>query len=247
MKKKTIKIVIICISAFAIILIACFAVALLTHPPLIVHPDLRSNSSWISEDGRLLLSNDGETTSLTVYDENYENPKVYDTGSRGRVIYIFEYDESLDTQTENNKEVWSVNAAEDDYFKVDVNGKGITKEYNLTFNRIWGFDMSEYDVELERFSPAPDSGESGKTAISTPCEAVSIAIKAWSADDMYKHYDKIQPPYTVYYDKQNECWLVRSSYKSIKIFGWDAFPTDSYNAIIRKSDGEVLCYWTDAR
>ncbi len=252
MKKKTAKICLICISVFAIVMLAYFAVGLLTHPHLVISPDSRSNSSWISEDGRLLMitdyyDGDGASTALIVYDEYFENPKEYHVGSRGRIISVFEYDASSDSQTEYNKEVWSVNAAEDDYIKVDVKGKGITKANNITFNRIRGFDISEYSNELQRFSSAPDGEGPVISGVRTPCEAVSLAIKAWKTDELYQYGDKIYPPYTVLYDKQNECWLIRSSYKSINIFGWDAFPTDSYNAIIRESDGEVLCYWTDSR
>lgn len=114
----------------------------------------------------------------------------------------------------------------------------------MKFNRIRSFSLDEYSSEIELYALTYDD-ESVKVSAQTPCEAVKLAISAWESNKLL-YEDNILPPYTVLYDSQNECWLVKSSYRAINIFGKEAFPTDSYSAIIRKSDGKVLCSWVDS-
>lgn len=188
---------------------------------------------WISEDGEMYVYVDKENEVLLFTPDDSDIMQTYllDSVNNGRLIQYHDY-----PAEEPDSGEYSIKGGNDHRFEIDFQGSR-----TITFNRVYYFDIYEYAQYLE--SEADTIIEANKALLCDPHTAISNAKEAWKSPSVegLSEYS----PYHVYFDKQNGCWLVKTSYHCLNIFGKEYLQSKSANAIIRGSDGKVLGSWVN--
>ena len=91
------------------------------------------------------------------------------------------------------------------------------------------FSVNEFSEDIEKFSSNEVLGE-----VLTGKAAIQKAEKLWI--DLYGKDIVKEKPYKVYFDEENQAWLVNGSLP----YGYDGGVA---YVIIRKTDGKVLAVW----
>lgn len=188
---------------------------------------------WISEDGEMYVyvNKENEVLLFTPDDSDIMQTYLLDSVNNGRLIQYHDY-----LAEEPDGREYSIKGGNDHRFEIDFQGSR-----TITFNRVYYFDIYEYAQYLE--SEADNIIEANKALLCDPYTAISNAKEAWKSPSVegLSEYS----PYHVYFDKQNECWLVKTSYHCLNVFGKEYLQSKSANAIIRGSDGKVLGSWVN--
>ncbi len=191
------------------------------------------DSYWISEDGEMYVyvNKEKEVLLFAPDDSNIMQKYLLDSVKNGRLVF---YDDYPLEEPDGRK--YSIKSGNDHRFEIDFEGSRA-----IVFNRVYYFDIYEYTQYLE--GEADTIIEANKALLCDPCTAISNAKEAWKSPSVegLSEYS----PYHVYFDKQNVCWLVKTSYHCLNIFGKEYFQSKSANAIIRGSDGKVLGSWVN--
>lgn len=191
------------------------------------------DSYWVSEDGEMYVyaNKEKEVLLFAPDDSNITQKYLLDSVKNGRLVL---YDDYPSEEPDGRK--YSIKSGNDHRFEIDFEGSR-----KIVFNRVYYFDIYEYTQYLE--GEADTIIEANKALLCDPCTAISNAKEAWKSPSVegLSEYS----PYHVYFDKQNGCWLVKTSYHCLNIFGKEYFQSKSANAIIRGSDGKVLGSWVN--
>lgn len=96
---------------------------------------------------------------------------------------------------------------------------------------IKSFDVSDYQYFIENFSSEENLGN-----ISNAEDAVIKAENVWLK--IYGEHVKREKPYQVFYDAENEVWLIQGSLRPNMMGGVS-------NILIENDTGKVLAVWHD--
>ncbi len=188
---------------------------------------------WISEDGEMYVYVNKEKEVLLFAPDDSDITQTYllDSVKNGRLVRYHDY-----PSEDSDGREYSIKSGNDHRFEIDFEGSR-----TVTFNRVYYFDIYEYAQYLE--GEADTIIEANKAILCDPRTAISNAKEAWKSPSVegLSEYS----PYHVYFDKQNGCWLVKTSYHCLNIFGKEFFKSKSANAIIRGSDGKILGSWVN--